>query len=424
MASFLSYVPLVNRLVAPRRNPTAIRLPPVEVHALEGNKDRRPRTLKHLLKANHVNHSILYHDLQFDNHLPHILCSAYHLGATPEQLYHIYDEESKTLEPWRDSPAQIAEDDWRDFLGDKRYQRAYVDFFEDALAMNHAYNWKELLEEYMFKGDEPLANCLIGGLGHPLIHLGYAYEFDSREIATEALGLAATQYNFLHKYLDDPSYTRPAPFSSASPLDLLNRLASDARFDGLFREPGFANIEPLFRDHEDLVLEYWNAWDLQPSSSAEKKGEESDTDPLELFRASQEAAVALLVATVRPGTHAYNFFLVHALTTSHAARILLPLLPSDHLHVPLIRQWWLLALAVYVAVLRPPIDPDYVPHDLKGKGWRYVEQRALTSEWATDAHFVKAIRAMREAARTWGDVHENYLAAAVRFADDFEGWVH
>lgn len=163
MASFLSYVPLVNRLVASRDAPTTISLPPVEVHVLEGNKDRRPRTLRHLLRANHVNHSILYHNLQFDNHLPHILCSAYHLGATPEQLYHIYEVDSKTLEPWKDSPSQIAEEDWRDFLGEKQYQRAYVDFFEDALAMKHAYNWKELVEKYMFQGDEPLINGLIGG---------------------------------------------------------------------------------------------------------------------------------------------------------------------------------------------------------------------------------------------------------------------
>jgi len=35
---------------------------------------------------------------------------------------------------------------------------------------------------------------------------------------------------------------------------------------------------------------------------------------------------------------------------------------------------------------------------------------------------VIAIRAMREAARTWGDVHERYLASAVRFVDDFKGW--
>jgi hypothetical protein len=31
---------------------------------------------------------------------------------------------------------------------------------------------------------------------------------------------------------------------------------------------------------------------------------------------------------------------------------------------------------------------------------------------------------MREAARTWGDVHNRYLAAAVKFVDGFEGWVH
>jgi hypothetical protein len=230
----------------------------------------------------------------------------------------------------------------------------------------------------------------------------------------EALGLAATQYNFLHKYSDDPSYTRPPPFSSTSLLELINKLASDTRFDDLFKEPGYANIEPLFQQHESLILEYWNAWDVSSSTTA---------DLTTLFRESQEAAVALLVATVRPGTHAYNFFVVHVLTTSHAVRILLPLLPAKF-HVSIVRQWWLLALAVYIAVLRPKIDPDYVPGDLKGKNWKYVEHRALTSEWATDAHFVKAARAMKEAARTWGDVHERYLAAAVRFVDDFEGWVH
>ncbi|KAK3298885.1 uncharacterized protein B0H64DRAFT_85022 [Chaetomium fimeti] len=380
MASILSYVPLVNRLVTPRDDRQTVNLPPVEVHSVEANPDKRPRTLKHLLKANHVNHSILYHNLQFDNHLPHILCSAYHLGAESHHLYHIYDEESKSLEPWKDSPAPMAEDDWRDYLGDKRYQRAFVDFFEDVLAMNHAYDWKAVIKEYMLKGDEPLVNCLIGGLGHPLIHLGYAYEFDSREIAMEALGLAATQYNFLHKYSDDPSYTRPPPFSSTSPLELINKLASDTRFDDLFKEPGYANIEPLFQQHESLILEYWNAWDVSSSTTT--------TDLTTLFRESQEAAVALLVATVRPGTHAYNFFVVHVLTTSHAVRILLPLLPAKF-HVSIVRQWWLLALAVYIAVLRPKIDPDYVPGDLKGRNWKYVEHRALTSEWATDAHFVK-----------------------------------
>jgi len=33
-----------------------------------------------------------------------------------------------------------------------------------------------------------------------------------------------------------------------------------------------------------------------------------------------------------------------------------------------------------------------------------------------------ALRAMKEAAFTWGDVHERYLSAATHFADDFKGW--
>lgn len=407
MATLLSYVPLVGRLVAPRHR--RIDIGPVEVHNIEAAPEKRPRTLKHLLRANHVNHSIIYHNLQFDNHLAHILCSAYWLGAEAPQLYHIYDVESKALEPWQESPSELLQDDWRDFLGDKHYQRAYVDFFEDALAMRHAYNWKKVIDEYMLGGPEPLVNGLIGGLGHPLIHLGYAFEFDNREIAMEALGMAAVQYNFLHKYIDDPAYTKKSHFNSTSPVDLLDKLASDERFNGMFKTPGFDNIEPLFQDHENLVLEYWNAWEI--------------VDPVKQFRESQEAAVAMLVATVPPGTHSYNFFVCHVLTTSHAVRILLPFLPAKF-HISLVRQWWLLTLAVYIAELRPKIDPDHVPGELKGKGWSYVEHQVLNVEWSTDAHFVKAVRAMKAASQTWGDVHERYLAAAVRFVDDFKGWVH
>lgn len=43
-----------------------------------------------------------------------------------------------------------------------RYQRAYVDFFEDQLVLN-GYNWKQVLSEYLFIGKEPLINCMIAG---------------------------------------------------------------------------------------------------------------------------------------------------------------------------------------------------------------------------------------------------------------------
>lgn len=407
MASVFSYIPIVNRFVS-SNEPQSIDIPPVEVHNVETSPEKRPRTLKHLLRANHVNHAVIYHHLQWDNHLPHILSSAYLLGAKENQLHEIYDAEAQSLEPWEASPAEIVESDWRDFLGRRTYQRAYVDFFEDCLVMKHNYEWKKVVEEFMYSGKEPLVHGLIGGLGHPLIHLGYAYEMDSREIAMEALGLAATEYNFFHKYLDDPSYTKATSFKTTSPLQLFDKMHNDSRFDGLFKEPSFENIEPLFEKYEDLVMEYWNAWTFE--------------DPLKQFQDSQEAATALLIASVPSGTHSYNFFFCHVLTTSHAVRVLLPVIPKKF-HIGLVREWWLLTIAVYVSELRPKIDPDYI-NPAPSQQWNYVEDKVLNGPHRTDVHFVKAARAMKEAARTWGDVHQRYLAAAVRFVNDFAGWSH
>lgn len=116
-------LPKLSSLVPSLNFPTGggVRLPKVEVHDIEERPEKRARTLKHLLKANHINHSIIYNELRFHNHIPHILASAYIFGAGSEELNHIYDVESKHLESWKDSPGEIAKHDWRDFLGRREY---------------------------------------------------------------------------------------------------------------------------------------------------------------------------------------------------------------------------------------------------------------------------------------------------------------
>ncbi|QSZ34150.1 hypothetical protein DSL72_005738 [Monilinia vaccinii-corymbosi] len=410
-APMINWAPIVNSIYKFVANTTIgsstrpINLPPVEIHDIETAPEKRPRTLKHLLKSNHINHSILYNHNRFHNHLPHHLGSAYLLGADCDQLQKVYAEESKHLDEWHDSPGEITDADWREFLGEKAYQRAYVDFFEDELALKFSYDWKALVEEYLYSGKAPLVNGLTSGLGHPLIHLGYAVELNSRELAIEALSLTSTCYNFMHKYLDGTSYTKASTYSATSPLEILHKIHADSRLDGVLDEPSPANIPKLFDEHEGIILEHWNAWSI--------------TDPQKQFQDSQEAAVHLLVQTVQPGTHAYDFFVVHILTTSHAVRILLPFVPAKF-QISLIRQWWLLTIAVYCAQMRPKINEDI--EQKPGKGWKYVEDKAINGSWSTDPHYVKAIRAIKEAAFTWGDVHERYLSMAVTFADDFKGW--
>ena len=225
----------------------------------------------------------------------------------------------------------------------------------------------------------------------------------------EALTLAATCYSDIHKYIDDPSYSLAEPsYHSDSPLDILKRVESDRRFDGLFGTPGDNNLEVVFREREAALLDHWNAWDIK--------------DPTAQFRESQEAATALLVATHADKTQKYDFFLVHILTTSHAIRILLPLIPV-RFQIPLVKQWWLITLAIYVAQVRPEIDLDRIKSfDLKGRDWDWAAGKAIKGTHYKDAHYVKAIRAFSEIARTWGDPEKDYLKAAVKFADEFDGW--
>lgn len=54
---------------------SAIDIHPVDVHDIETKHEKPARTLKHLLKLNHVNYSILYHNLEFHNHMPHVCAS-------------------------------------------------------------------------------------------------------------------------------------------------------------------------------------------------------------------------------------------------------------------------------------------------------------------------------------------------------------
>ncbi|TKX25572.1 hypothetical protein C1H76_2222 [Elsinoe australis] len=388
---------------------SGINIPSVQIHDIEENSEKRARTLKHLLKANHINHSIIYNNLRFHNHCPHILGSAYILGADHGQLNKIYDIESKELEQWQDAPGEISIDDWRSFLGKRNYQRAYIDFFEDQLAQ-HGYDWREVVDTFLFEGREPLVNNLICGLAHALIHLGYAFELSSQTVAIEALALTTCFYNDQHKYLDDPSYTKPAADPTTDLLEIFTRMQKDSRFDNVVSQQNGEEYDTLFSapDTEALLLGYWNSWEL--------------SEPEKQFEDSQKAAAAMLVGAPSRKDSRYDFFLVHALTSSHAVRLLLPLVPGKW-HLSLIRQWWLFALSAYVMQLRPTIDVSRVEeYDLKGRGWNYVIDRALNSEFAADAHFVKGCRSLKVAAETWGDPDQFYLKAAVRFAADFNHW--
>lgn len=132
----------------------------------------------------------------------------------------------------------------------------------------------------------------------------------------------------------------------------------------------------MLEEREEAFLEHWNAWEI--------------VDPKDQFHATQTTALGLLMGTPAPKKAAFDFFFVHLLTSSHAIRILLPLIPAKF-HVNLLRQWWLFTLAVYIAQTRPTVDRNTSvdAYDRKGKDWKYVTHKALEGAHANDAHYVK-----------------------------------
>ena len=72
MLSFgsLSIPSLLTRFRA--KSDIAVDIRSVKIYDIETLHDTRTKALKHLLKLNHINHAILYHHLQFHNHMPHV----------------------------------------------------------------------------------------------------------------------------------------------------------------------------------------------------------------------------------------------------------------------------------------------------------------------------------------------------------------
>ncbi|KAM3486654.1 hypothetical protein MY3957_009724 [Beauveria namnaoensis] len=352
---------------------TTVAVEALPVHDIETDQERRGRSLKHLLKANHVNYAVVYKNLQLNNVNSHNLSTAYILGANENDLNTIYNEQIKDLEPWTPSPAEVIDEDWRDFLGNRNYQRAFVDYYEDKLAFKFAYDWKQEMRHVLTEGDEPLINCLIGAFGHPLEHLALACEINSRALAMEALSLTCIHYNELHKYLDEPSYTKPSTLSSSSLSQLISRLANGGRSQVTVTADKHDSLESLFSQHQELILDYWNAWHI--------------VDATKQFEELQQIAVALFASS---GLKSFSFLAAQLLSASNSIRILLPYIPAEY-HVSLLRQWWLLAIAVCLLTGRPEPNSANIQKDASGRTWKHVIDKAINGPYLADASYMKVI---------------------------------
>ncbi|KAJ5455240.1 hypothetical protein N7475_010361 [Penicillium sp. IBT 31633x] len=388
--------------------PQAIDLSPVEVHDIETAHEKPARALKHLVKLNHVENSLFDHR-NFPNQIVHFLSSAFLQGADADQLGRIYEAKISHLVEWREQPAEVTTLDWRGYLGRRDLDRSFVNFFEDEM-VHLGYDWKEVVAEYLFTGKEPMFDSIMASFGFPLIHLAYAFEMNSREVAMEALGLAATCHNGIYRPLEDPKHSQnETPYESKSLFAILDLVRNDKALDDICSSPGGENLDTLLASRNAVLLNHCKAWKIE--------------NPMEQFRESQELAAALLIGTAAvDSTGHYDLFFASILASSHAVRVMLPFIPPQF-QISLLRQWWLVTIGNYVAQLRPEIKVDPIrKYDLDGKNWDWVADRAVNGEYSLNVNFVTTTQALKEMASTWGDSDSFFLKAAVQFVTEFKGW--
>ncbi|KAJ5376640.1 hypothetical protein N7509_013526 [Penicillium cosmopolitanum] len=393
--------------------PSGLRsLTPTLVYDVTKSKDERRQTLHELLIKGHDSMAPLREPkLILHSHLPHLLGSGYILGASSKQLKELYEHEIKTLVRVDDTSVRgnsISKNEWRKFLGQKSYTVAYVDFFDSEVKMNNG-DWKAVLQQYLFSGAEPLVNGLVGGLGHPFIHLAYAWELQSPTVATEGLSLGCTEYIPLHGILDRAP-TDNSSYKSSNIAEVLSRVQADKRLDGLFTKPGITNIDILLEKRYSVLLEHWNAWEV--------------TDPLKQLEQCCDLSLLLGIGTGN-GAGQYDFYLIHTMTVAQAIRVLWHFIPEER-HASILKQYALFLLLIYVCQMKPEFPTEIIQCidsiDLGGHDWSWVMAQALEHRWAKDSHFFKVARAPKAFEDTFGKKSDHYLKASVKFISEFNGW--
>lgn len=133
------------------------------------------------------------------DHIAHHILTIYALGASPAEIRAAYDRNKAYQRP----PMPVKEDvvqslydkaQFKAALGKERNYPNFLEFFQREIQQRGV---EGTLKEYVFRekdGDECAESMLVrlfGGLLHPIIHLGFAIEFNQPAIVAEALAQTA-----------------------------------------------------------------------------------------------------------------------------------------------------------------------------------------------------------------------------------------
>ncbi|WPH03794.1 oxidoreductase afly [Acrodontium crateriforme] len=373
---------------------TKVQLTPGEwpIYYREGITTEPSQRASDLLQENHEQHHIFVKRTGFHNHIAHHLLTLWALKGSTEQIQSAYDHNKDyqgATTPPQESVVLDMHDrtKWKSFLGNGKYYNDFLQFFQDEIKKS---SWQEVVQKYVFAGDERANDILVrlfAGFLHPIIHLGFGIEFQQPSIMAEGLAQAAVHDNWIGDLFwktEEASKTHRNELSKGI-AQLLEEIHADKE---LSNSPHWSDGNKI-RDGVlaragDRMAAIASQFHLKPADLAEKTAEMINV-------------AAYYAAGAQRNDHVvkYDFYFMHCVNSSIFFSAFLKQDWLSEANKVRLLEWkvWL-DLAMYASRKSPDIRLDivraYKPN--VPSGWDGIQDRVVG--YPDDGHAAKLVRAL------------------------------
>ncbi|KAJ5949017.1 hypothetical protein N7454_002324 [Penicillium verhagenii] len=200
-----------------------------------GIREDAARVTSKVLQEDMESHHVFFNDEGFHNHIVHGVLTLYALGASSDNIVAHYERNKSYQRPAYPIDKDIVQTmhdsvNFQSYLGKAKQYSNFLSFFQTAIDTKGV---DLVLEEYVFAGDdraETMLCRLLGGLVHPLIHLGFGLEFNQPAIVAQALAQAAVHDDWMGREYFLPAEKMAGEIGKPghkSLLQLLNEIRTD-----------------------------------------------------------------------------------------------------------------------------------------------------------------------------------------------------
>jgi hypothetical protein len=133
-----------------------------------------------------------------------------------------------------------------------------------------------------------------------------------------------------------------------------------------------------------------------------------------------DMSVYIYGATHKPNQIDFDFFLLHLITGMSSIGKIRSYL-NETVIKKLLCSFFYLSIAFYISRQQPEINEQLIDDykvDENKRNWKYAIDQTLHTKLATEAHFVKVIRALKDAENDYGSKGGLYLTTAIKTMDN------